>query len=311
VNASLKRAPLPRDLAARNGFDRKTMAAFQSAVRRYSGKPWVVGVAIGIKEQGGKLDTSHGAVIVIHVTKKLKRVPRAKKIPEFILGVPTDVIAGNYTKADAVVGIPQPPVFPLRPGSSIGRVVGGTAASLAGVVRDKNGVRYLLCAGHTLREGGNFGQGDPIGHPGPADSAGAISTVGRFHKVHLGMDAGLATLEPGIAVNNTALLSNTQILAPDYAIDGDILEKSGRTTGITQGVVQSIGTFGVLYPVAYLRPLPGDTNPISQDGDSGSMWYDAFTANARALHVAVDLTTGRSVGTLAKSITDKLKVTWE
>lgn len=202
-------------------------------------------------------------------------------------------------------------VFPLRPGSSYARY-NGTAATLAGAVRGADGVRYLLSAGHTLREGGHFKKGDPMVHPGPVDSQ-QPAAVARYEQVWTGMDAGVARLEPGIQAVNRALLSNRVILTPQMPQLLDILEKSGRTTHVTRGEVRGVGTFGGLYPAMRLVLPDGDSGPISEPGDSGSMWYDAVTSAAKGLHVGIDVNASPpvAIAILAAEVLKKMKVTWE
>jgi len=113
--------------------------------------------------------------------------------------------------------------------------------------------------------------------------------VARYERVNLGLDAGIARLEPGIQAVNRALLSNRLILAPEMPQLQDILEKSGRTTHITRGQVRGVGTFGGFFPAMRLVLPAGSPGPISDAGDSGSTWYDAVTFAAKGLHVAIDL----------------------
>lgn len=309
----MKGTRVPRDLARENGFSREVLEAYREAVRSYGNKLWVTGISISIKEVAGALDTDTGLAIAIHVRKKEKtgRISPARRIPRHILGVPTDVIEGTYIPSSNGAAASASPVFPLRPGSSYARH-NGTAASLAGVVRDNAGVRFLLSTAHTLREGGNFKKGDLMVHPGPADST-QPAVVARYETVHLGMDAGIARLEPGIQAVNRALLTNRMIQAPEMPLLLDILEKSGRTTFVTQGQVRGFGTFSGFHPAMRLVLPSGNPDPISQEGDSGSTWYDTVTFAAKGLHVAIDLNSNppAAIATLMPEIARKMKLTWE
>lgn len=304
---------VPRDLARENGFSHDVLKAYREAVRRYGNKLWVTGISISIKEVAGALDTGAGLAIAIHVRKKEKkaRIPPARRIPREIFGVPTDVIEGTFTPSSNGAAASALPVFPLRPGSSYARH-NGTAATLAGVVRDDAGLRFLLSTAHTLREGGKFKKGDLMVHPSPADSTQPAG-VARYEKVHLGMDAGISRLEPGIQAVNRALLTNQIILAPEMPLLLDILEKSGRTTLVTQGQVRGFGTFSGFHPAMRLVLQPGDPGPISQEGDSGSTWYDAVTFAAKGLHVAIDPNSNppAAIATLIPEIARKMKLAWE
>jgi hypothetical protein len=65
---------------------------------------------------------------------------------------------------------------------------------------------------------------------------------------------------------------------------GDVLVKVGRTTGLTRGRVDGIGTHGGTAYSLRLVPTAGSPGPICLDGDSGAVWYDAATALAVGLH---------------------------
>jgi len=307
-------ARVPRDLFRVNAFGRDVLAAYREAVRRYGSKLWVTGITIAVKEVGGEVDPSFGPVIAIHVRKKEKkiaRVQRARRIPRKILGVPTDVIEGTYVRASTGAPGSALPSFPLRPGASYARF-DGSAATLGGIVHDADDVRYLLGAGHTLNEGGHFKKGDLMVHPAPDDSHAPIG-VARYEKVNAGMDAGIARLEPGIQAINRALLSNVRILPPTIPKLHDVVEKSGRSTGVTRGEVRGIGFIGGIFPAMRVALRPQDDAPISERGDSGSIWYDAATSAAKGLHVAADLDASppAAIASLAFEVTKKFKVTWE
>lgn len=315
----MKRLSIPRELAGTNGWDRRTVAAFHAAVRRYAGKPWVTGVGIGVRERGRTMRPAEGTVIAIHVRRKLvrHRVPKSQRIPRQILGVPTDVVQLQFTRtAPALASIPTPVSLPLRPGSSLGRAVTGSAATLGGIVQDAAGFRYLVTAGHVLREGGSFQKGYPVVHPGPLDvipgAPGAPLIIARSETIHEGADVGVARLEPQtIAVDNTLSLG-TVILAPQLPKTGDILQKKGRTSGTTRSQVLRIGLFGGVYPAALLGPCAGDALPIAAAGDSGAVWYDAQTKAAVAVHIGVDQNSGNNVTIAAvlQTVLTRLKLRW-
>jgi hypothetical protein len=304
---------VPRDLVRANGFSRKVLAAYREAVRRYGNELWVTGISIGVKEIDHEVSAASGIVVAIHVRLKqeLARIPRAKRIPPAILGVATDVIEGTYTPSSNGSPGSSLPVFPLRPGSSFARS-NGSAATLGGVLRDASGARYLLSSGHVLREGGGSRRGDLMVHPGPDDSRQPVG-VAIYESVHLGFDAGIARLQPGIQAVNRALLSNRQILAPQMPRIGDILEKSGRSTQLTQGEVRHVGTFDNVYPAMRLVLRAGTSPPISERGDSGAMWYDATTGAAKGLHIGIDSRTSppAAIATVAVEVARFWKLTWE
>lgn len=300
---------LPRSLATANRFDQQALRAYKAAVERYSHLPWVTGVGIGIKESAGELQAAIGPVIVIHVRRKFVRVPKARRIPKRILGVPTDVVQGDFVLDAGVAPRPQPPSFPLRPGASIARA-DGSAASLGGVLRNTGAGRFLLTAEHVFTETPNLKPGSKMVHPGPLDLQTQSVVVAGFVKKHKTMDAGIAAVEANIAVDNTALLSGVSILPPTPAIAAGILEKSGRTTDVTQGIVRSIGQFGLAKPVIFIRKPDNFSGKISAPGDSGAIWYDAETHEAIGLHRGSDPSSGDAVATPIAPILKFFGLTW-
>ena len=316
----MKATRVPRSVSGgKNALDPNLLAAYRIAVRRYAHQPWVTGVGIGIRERRSRLVPTEGPVIAIHVRNKASspaRVARSRRIPKLIRGVPTDVIEADYQLASGGGLAAAAAGGALCPGHSIARA-DGTAATLGGVVLDAANVPFLLCAAHTLREGNKGKKGDSIVHPGPLDAGGtAPAVVAAYQGVHFGMDAGLARLNAGVNAINTALVSGVAIGLPAVPALGDILEKSGRSTGITQAVVQTIGTFLNIFPAVHLSPLSGDIDatPLSASGDSGALWYDAITGEGKALHSSGSgvAPAGHEFGVAAMLpfVLDALKVRW-
>lgn len=310
-------AQVPRAISSSNGFDRQILAAYRTAVRRYAKKPWVTGVTIAVRERRKQLDVSDGPVIAIHVRSKrssLLDVPKHRRIPSHILGVPTDVVQEVYATTGGGGGVVAIGGG-LHPGASIGRA-DGSAATLGAVVRDQFGAICLLCAAHTLREGGVPANGHPIVHPGPDDAGGQFATVAKFGKTFLGLDAGIALFEPNVVADNIALISGVQILAPEAPVLGRIVEKSGLTTQLTQAFIKAVGTIQGLHPAISLFPLSGNTSqtPISKPGDSGAVWYDVETGAAIGLHSggsgAGPNVNTRAVATWVVTILQKMKLQW-
>lgn len=302
---------LPRALTRRNALDRQVVAAYREALRRFSGRPDVTGISIGIKERSRHLLAAVGPVIVFHVRRKSPDVPRRRRLPAAIHGVPTDVVRGDFTLTACADPLPQPPAFPLRPGASLA-VSTGSAATIGAVVRDRQGARHLLTAAHVVRENGAT-KGARMVHPGPLDLLSSLVAVATVSQWNLGVDAGMARLTDGLQASNRVGSPPRRILPPHDTAAGDVLEKVGRTTGRTQGVVRCVGCYlaGRVGPVAYLKPLPGDPAPISLCGDSGAMWYDEKSHHAKALHHGVDLRTREAVAVLMPRVMSKLAVLWE
>ena len=309
---------VPRALSRDNALAHGVLAAYRAAVRRYAGKPWVTGVSISMRERDGDLLAEEGPVIAIHVRRKVRRrerVPKSQRIPTRILGIPTDVIEGDYRWRHGSAPVPIATDSELRPGHSIARS-DGSAGTFGAVVMHDTG-RCLLTAAHVLREGGRGRRGDRIVHPGPADAHHAAPRpVARYATVHLGMDAGLATLEDGVTASNLALVTGVAIGAPAVAEIGDIVEKVGRSTQVTQAVVQGLGTFLDLWPAMHLRPVAGDLDPepLSERGDSGAVWYRLRDGAAIGLHCAGSGATAAGleygVATMLPWVLQGLRASW-
>ena len=174
---------------------------------------------------------------------------------------------------------------PVIPGISVSHER-GTAGTIGAIVYDKTGVPYLLSNWHVLA--GEDGQvGDNIVQPGPYDNDDlAANRVGHLARSHLGLagDCAIATIENRRFSENILQLDVVPSRAAKADL-GDRIRKSGRTTGVTHGIVsrvgvvakidyrgkvgvQEIGGFEVRSNPAKL-PTSGE---ISMGGDSGSVW---------------------------------------
>lgn len=314
----MKQSRVPNALRAQNGLENSTAAAYREALRRYAGKPWVTGVMISLREKDGRLDLSGGPVIAIHVRKKVGRrsVVGSRMIPGTILGVPTDVVEVNTETSDSLAGIPTVFTLPLCPGRSIGRETVGSAGTLGAIVRNVDGDRCLLTARHVLFDGGSRTKKVKIVHPGPVDAVNATTSqvVAHVTKTHQGADAGVARLVPQtLTANNLAGGGTVLIGPPEEPTLGSVVNKSGRTTGDTQAIIQGWGTAQLgVYPALLLRGVDGAPGKGWDAGDSGSVWFDAFSSGAIGLHVgnAAGATADYAIATQLTYIVEQLDLTW-
>jgi hypothetical protein len=294
-----------------NGFDDATVHAFNVALRKYGSRPDVTGVDIGIKVKDGELNARAGAVIRIHVREKIEKaaLTRREKIPASVEGIPTDIIEARYVEQHAAMDIDPARVMrvdPFQPGVSIGHE-DSTAGTLGMFVTDTlNMRRCILSTDHVLRGGSKPKPGDAIVQPGPADEGATpgdvVATLGRFNKL---VAAAIAPLTGARQLVDEQLGSGVRIANFRLPIVGDVLEKSGRTTGITQGLVDGLGHFDGVGFSMHLRPLAEDIDdiPISDGGDSGAVWYDPETRAGVGLHVrGAEHPTGQSSFAIASSL---------
>jgi endonuclease G len=205
--------------------------------------------------------------------------------------VPTDVIERSFKPGFEIVapeslGERRTRRDPIQPGISISHP-NGTAGTIGLIVFDRaTGAPCVLSNWHVLH--GNRGAiGDDIVQPGPFDDnnvAGNFS--GKLLRSHLGNagDCALARIERRRIEREILELGVTPARMARVAL-GDKVVKSGRTTGITYGIVRrtdviakinygppagerAIGCFEIGPDPAHL-PADGE---ISKGGDSGAYW---------------------------------------
>lgn len=220
------------------------------------------------------------------------------RIPETIgvdgVAIPTDVIQRSYSPAFRIVEPEQMDarrehIDPIRPGVSVSHIA-GTAGTLGLIVYDRTtGAPCILSNWHVLH--GNGGTvGDTIVQPGPFDDNNtARNGTGTLLRSHLGPagDCALASIR---IRNHDASVFELDVVPSrmaDVELDDSVV-KSGRTTGITYGIVrrtdvmasinyglpagvQAIGGFEIGPDPARI-PTDGE---ISKGGDSGSAWLIA------------------------------------
>lgn len=227
-----------------------------------------------------------------------ERIPETITLPDGTT-VPTDVIQRSYKPAFEVVeaeSLDDRRVRrdPLQPGISISHP-GGTAGTIGMIVFDRaTGAPCVLSNWHVLH--GNGGAiGDTIVQPGPFDDNNvAGNAAGKLLRSHLGNagDCALARIEGRRVEREIFELGVTPRRMAEVAL-GDKLVKSGRTSGVTYGIVRRVD---VIAKINYRPPTgeqaiggfeigvdparkPGD-GEISKGGDSGCFWAIASGAKA-------------------------------
>ena len=168
----------------------------------------------------------------------------------------------------------------------------------------------MLTADHVFRQGGAPKLGEQIFHPGPGEPEVSRVVVARFVELHHGAGAGIARFEPMVGASNNALTSGVRIGPPQVPVKGDVLAKSGLMTKVTVAVVRDVRPFDLFNMVVFLEPRDGDTDPISLDGDSGSVWYDTTTFAAKGLHIGIHKKSGLAIASQMTLVMQKLVLTW-
>ena len=180
----------------------------------------------------------------------------------------------------------QQRIRPLRPGISVAHP-DVTAGTLGGFVR-VGGRTAMLSNNHVLAASDAAAVGDAVLQPGPADGGGPadrVATLTAFERFRDGLpnlvDAAVAVLDAGVGAEPGDLPGGPLGgLVPD-ALDidpEDTVEKIGRTTGHTHGLVTAVEVDGVAvqYDDVVHRfddqiEIQGTAGGFSAGGDSGSV----------------------------------------
>ena len=287
---------------------RKLIALVRQKAQHYLKTPGVTSVGVGYRlqknENNGQVETTNELCIQFTVAMKLTRESLENKgispLPESLqvdnnTEVPVQVIERSFEPSYEIVSEPQAELTPRQkrrsrldpvvPGISISHKR-GSAGTIGAVVYDnETGVPLLLSNWHVLQ--GVDGQaGDDVVQPGPHDDGDLEKNrVGRLVRSHLGLAGDCAV----VSVENRRFAEEVLELnvAPKRAAKvslGDNVVKSGRTTGVTYGVVTRVGvTTNICYRGLGVREIgcfeirpnpvkPSADGEISKGGDSGSIW---------------------------------------
>ncbi|MFK4599290.1 DNA/RNA non-specific endonuclease [Streptomyces pristinaespiralis] len=304
--------------------------------------PNVSSIGIGYKEKNGK----RGKELALQFTVDKKVRPegldelRTAEIPATIdiggVPVPTDVVQRSYKPHFLVVAEGETPqrqkrVDPVRPGVSVGNIK-VTAGTFGCIAFDRNdGSPCVLSNWHVLN--GRKGElGDVVVQPGTADDSRiAMNRLGRLKRAHLGRvgDCAVSTVTDRAFTRDILDLDVTPTKLGEPQIDDKVV-KSGRTTGVTHGLVRRPfalvginygGSVGVreieCFEIGPDPRHPADGDEISLTGDSGSVWMFT-TRSGRPTDVMAGLHFGgegdgdpedRALACFPQAVFDELKIT--
>jgi endonuclease G, mitochondrial len=280
--------------------DLKDRAAIEAAVRQvadeYLGDPNITSIGVGYKVSGGKPTDE----LALQFTVKTKFAPQGleaaptRPIPDVIIAngirFPTDVVERRYfAQPTAVDAQPKTDrkrrLDPIVPGVSIGHrtVSAGTLGCL--VREDATGETRLLSNWHVF-QGPEGRLGDRIVQPGAFDDNRVDENAcGRLVRSHLGLagDCAIASLE-GRGAEETILELDVGVRRLGDPELGDRVVKSGRTTGVTYGVVTRLHTITKIaygpdheeqiggFEIGPDGERPAADGEITAGGDSGAVW---------------------------------------
>jgi hypothetical protein len=276
-------------------------------------------VDYGFREKDGELRMGEEPRIRVHVVKKIPLGPALEaasatgvtngEIPPQFAGIPVDCPQGAYRPHQLPYGarafkgafaargkanVQRGWIQPLRGGISISDARRPIAGTLGGPVLDRStGQTMILSNWHVLS--GVFGRpGGAIFQPGRLDGGTPTDQVATLDR-----DAMASNLDAAVArLGDERPVVNEQwglrpVRGATLAQLGMLVVKSGRTSGVTRGVVTGVeGTQRTHYTGAGYRVIrhvisitPGDAE-LSLPGDSGAFWIDEATNKVVALHFA-------------------------
>ncbi len=277
--------------------------------------PGVTSVGVGYKIKNGQRTDQ----LCIQYTVEEKLAPEAldaariRMLPATITddegnAIPVDVVERTYKPSAELMSEAveddarrrrRTRQNPILPGISVAHH-SSTAGTLGAIVYDrKTGQPYILSNWHVLHTGSGK-IGDRVLQPGPFDGGDRLKSVlGRVVRSHLGLagDCAIATIERR-GINSSIFELGTAPARFGRANLGDRVVKSGRTTGVTHGVVERVGVVvnlnygdAGMHLIGGFEIRPDSENPasggeISMGGDSGSLWLTSGGHNA---NIAVGL----------------------
>jgi hypothetical protein len=215
---------------------------------------------------------------------------------------------------------------PLRIGGSIGHV-DITAGTLGSFVTRRSGdgsEDLILSNNHVLANENHARRGDAIIQPGdadggraPADRVGSLEAFVRLKKKNNSVDVAIASMNDGLEYyyNMLETIGTITGVRSDPLDEGEVVQKVGRTTGVTKGRVSAIEVDDLVVEYddgdlefnGQIEIAPDNRRrPFSLGGDSGSLIVDSRRRAVGLLFAGndVDATFANPIG----AVLDSLKV---
>lgn len=310
--------------------------ALSQAAQNHLIDPNVSMIDFGYPEQDGQLCMDELA-IRIHVHKKLRgaalenAVDRGftRRIPESYGGFPTDVPQSTphlhqgwfWSWQTRPADPRRRRQKPLRGGISISNQYQRSSGTLGTMVIDRRTRNPMLLSNwHVLVGRWGANQGERIYQPGRLDGGSHPDTVGHLSRDSMSknLDAAVAALDGSRPlINDQFQLGSITGVKP--AELGMQVIKSGRSTGITHGIVAAIegitrlrydSLYRIIHHVITIEPL-NTTGTVSGPGDSGSIWLEESTHTAVGLHFAGSDLPERALAMELQPVLDALDVVLE
>jgi hypothetical protein len=223
---------------------------------------------------------------LVEVAAEPEAAPRG-----IVQGDDADARAARRSRLDTIV-----------PGASVSSPL-GSAGTVGAIVYDRTTGEPLLLSNHHVLHDDGGRIGDPCLQPGPFDGGHPERDVfGALTRSHLGLagDGAVASLRGrdfDAEVFGLGVVP-TRVAKADL---GDRVVKSGRTTGVTQGIVTRVGVVAKIdyggrrgvhqvggFEISPDPAAPPPNHEVSMGGDSGSLWL-VVGEDGRPTDVAVGL----------------------
>ena len=292
------------------------IAALDTVRRQWLRRPGVTAVDVGFKIKDEKITDT--LAVRVHVGRKIPAAELSKtevfnetgRTPKKVAGFPVDVIETTYGPSNAPTVLDYDDAEALEAidrKSAVDPLIGGvscgnpriTAGTIGAIVFNRSTCKPMILSNwHVLAGASTAAVGEDILQPGQLD--GGTQAVATLTKMVLDsrMDAAVATLN-GARNHERDILGLGTISGIDTATLGMNVVKSGRTTGITEGVVDGVsmsvsinyGDPGVVAFSDQIRivprpPWPAEDYEVSRGGVSGSVWMNQSNNKAIGLHFA-------------------------
>jgi hypothetical protein len=250
----------------------------------------LLGLGFGAKITGGVVGGQLALRVYVRAKLPLGALTKASRIPSWINGLPTDVIALGDLRAQG---------RPTLCGVSIGHrdISAGTLGCLVQGLDAAEPEPYILSNNHVLANENAAVRDDPILEPGPLDGGDPADPIARlkdFEPLHFGglpnrFDAAiarvldLADVDPRIIELGSVV---SPVMAPSLY---QSVRKHGRTTLHTLGAILDVSAdVRVRYGTRFAffedqLAISGVAGVFSDVGDSGALILDARTRRAVAL----------------------------
>jgi hypothetical protein len=291
-------------------------------------------IGVGLRERSGKLTDELAILIYVRVAEDMSATDR---LPSEIEGFPVDVIVADFSKDTAEPHENSPQAGPDR--KRYDPLLGGISMAPSRLTNSAGTLGLMVCGNNSgenammlsnyhvmcLKDGG-YKVGDEMCQEARWDNSlgecGNCAELTRWKagnhmlgETAYGVDAAVA--------NRTArgfLLSEIvevgKLAGTEDPTVGMAVQKRGRTTGLTSGVVQSVTIsakedFGPPIGIVIMQnqmAVKGDSGAFTAGGDSGSVYVSTTSKKVVGLHWGSDPSAGHSVGNWIKAVVSALAI---